>query len=168
MPNYVKNRIKVKGDQKEIDAMYAQYSTQEEGDMLFPDCNKVYPMPFSVRNGYQSKQEWRRNTWGTWGLFSYEKIGHNTWTFTTAWSSVPKIITKMSREFPSLEIEYSYADEDYGCNLGKGIFKGGNLVSQEDIKPKSKEAYELVFEVWDNKDDFQLVDDKYIYNPEGL
>ena len=147
----------------------------------FPDFDKVIPQPENIFRGNLSTDDeercasegiptwydWNRENWGTkWNSYSLKKINENVFTFDTAWNSVPKIITRMSKDFPDVRIVYTYADEDTGYNCGKLIFQDGEIVS---YKPTggSKEAYELAFELRPEcKDDYILVDGDYKYKEE--
>ena len=69
--------------------------------------------------------------------------------FSTAWNGVPRILAFLSKQFPDIEIEYKWADEDIGQNVGHIIFFDGERI--EDLSPRSdsREAYEQAAELWD-------------------
>ncbi|MFJ5427723.1 hypothetical protein ACIPUP_00955 [Pectobacterium actinidiae] len=49
--------------------------------------------------------------------------------FETAWASPNPVILDMSRRFPHLTFDISYADEDMGSNCGKYIIRAGSIAS---------------------------------------
>ena len=63
--------------------------------------------------------------------------------FFTAWDSVPKIITLLSKKYPEQTITYRWADEDIGRNVGEMTLKGGEVIDINVPEGGSREAYEL-------------------------
>ena len=49
--------------------------------------------------------------------------------FNTAWSPVPEVISELSKQYPTLEFDYEY-EEEQGWG-GKEVYENGELVSQE-------------------------------------
>lgn len=123
----------------------------------FPDFEKVIippddpayrdePSQKEARENINWWYTWNVENWGTkWNSYSCVMESLNVYTFETAWSSVPKVIEKISKEFPDVEIRYEYADEDTGSNCGSCTYIGG--VCHDLFLPESgtKEAYELSF-----------------------
>lgn len=118
--------------------------------------------------GFKTWYDWSIKNWGTkWNAYSCNKISENIFQFETAWSGVPELIEKISKEFPEVAIMYKYSDEDTGSNCGIGEFKNGEISFRE-LENRSKEAYELAFELRpDYKENYKLVDDKYEYVEES-
>lgn len=117
--------------------------------------------------GFTTWYDWSIENWGTkWNSYECEKINDFTFTFQTAWSGVPNLIRQISSLFPDVEILYSYADEDLGNNIGMMTFKKG-LCFHKHIEPRSKEAYELAFELMPGQaDNYELADGVYQYKEE--
>lgn len=117
-----------------------------------------------VRFGFATWYSWNRENWGTkWNSYSNKKISDNEFEFETAWRGVEDLIRRLSEMFPNVTIEYKYADEDSGCNVGIGTFKRGvgEITNFENL---SKEAYDLYFELNPNeKEYYEWVDDNYKY-----
>ena len=67
--------------------------------------------------------------------------------FFTAWDSVPKIITLLSRKYPEQTITYRWADEDIGRNVGELTLKGGEVIGLNVPEGGSREAYEMAAEI---------------------
>ena len=49
--------------------------------------------------------------------------------FNTAWSPVPEVISELSKQYPTLNFDYEY-EEEQGWG-GKEVYEGGTLVSEE-------------------------------------
>ena len=72
---------------------------------------------------------WSIREWGTkWNAYDQSLEG-NTITFLTAWSGVPELLQQVAAQYPNIEFEYMYADEDWGQNTGDFIFKGDDIRS---------------------------------------
>lgn len=149
-----------------------------QGFLCFPDFKKVIPPPDdpayrdepsqkAVQNSPLWWHTWNSANWGTkWSGYSYERLALNIFKFETAWSAVPLIIFAISKAFPEIDILYTYADEDSGYNCGFQLYKNG-LQSEHIPKGGSKEAYDIYFSLNpDRKEDYALVDGKYIYKEE--
>jgi hypothetical protein len=113
--------------------------------------------------------EWCVENWGTkWNAYSCEPLTPESTgiIFSTAWDGVPKIVSSISKQFPQLHIEYKWADEDIGHNVGRVVYSNGSIVENNHIKDASKEAFELSAELWnlDLKEmGFSLSADKSTY-----
>lgn len=143
--------------------------------VVFPDCEKVIPPPTTPAYRDEPSQDeaksspdwwytWNIKNWGTkWGAYSCERLSIDTFTFETAWSSIPKIIEVMSKKHPKVTIKYSWADEDTGRNCGRRTYHNGLL---EEYLPEggSKEAYEVAFELRpEDQKNYALVEGRYKY-----
>lgn len=132
-----------------------------------PDCDEYKDLPNqeSVRNHPNWWHTWNINNWGSkWGGYSYETLQFGVYTFETAWSGVPDLMLELSKQNPEIEFEYTYADEDTGCNVGKFVFKNGEVVSNAIIENCSKEAYDIAFELRpESQEYYELVDGNYEY-----
>jgi hypothetical protein len=121
-----------------------------------------------AKYGHTTWYDWAIKNWGTkWNSYSCKKHDSATeiiFEIQTAWSSVPDMIGKMAEKFPTVLIEYVYADEDTGCNCGRLTYDEGKLSTEVIPENCSIEAYELAFEVIpSNKDYYELVDGEYKY-----
>lgn len=147
----------------------------EEAWTRFPDFAKAIPPPDDDAYNDKPTQQiaekspnwwynWNIKNWGTkWNCYSCKKISDTEFKFQTAWSGVPKLIIKIAEAFPTVKIEYKYADEDTGSNVGSFVITGTD-VWEKKIESQSKEAYELYFELCpEDKEHYQLVGDKYEY-----
>ena len=67
--------------------------------------------------------------------------------FFTAWDSVPKIVTLLSRKYPEQTITYRWADENIGYNVGEMTLKGGEVIDINVPEGGSREAYEMAAEI---------------------
>lgn len=98
------------------------------------------------------------STWGSkWNSYEPDDFYDNTLTFQTAWSRVMPIIQKLSEMFPDITMEYRWADEDIGSNVGEADFVAGECTREYIPDSQSKEAYELAFDIQgETAEDFGL------------
>lgn len=103
--------------------------------------------------------------WGTkWNAYESYIDGDGAIYFQTAWSGVPDLIAQLAAKFPSLTIEYDFADEDVGCNVGSYIFFGEAAVDNSPAND-SAEAWAIVFDlgVADREDYEEQPNGSYVY-----
>jgi hypothetical protein len=114
--------------------------------------------------GHQTWYGWNNDNWGTkWNSYSCDKISDNIFTFETAWSNVKSIIEKISKTFPDIIINYTWADEDIGANCGLIAYKDG-ILSENIPETGSKEAYDIAFLLRpENKEYYEFVNGEYKY-----
>ena len=168
MPNHITNKLTIKGEKDQINKVLDFIKIEKDIDKEINeigtiDFNKITPMPKWVYGSssdvmgisreneekYGKKNtslEWAVKNWGTkWNAYSQRdsRNTENTIYFQTAWSNVAELIQKIAWIFPNIEIEYSWCDEDFGCNLGRYRFQGAEILEEYLPKSRSKEAYEL-------------------------
>lgn len=101
-------------------------------------------------HGATTWYDWSIENWGSkWESYRDEPFQDNTISYCTAWSRVMPVITKLAEMAPELDIEYQWADEDLGNNVGFAEFSGGELINDCFHDPWSNKAYELCAEIWD-------------------
>ena len=106
-----------------------------------------------AKYGCKTWYEWRCKYWNTkWGCADPQWDDDTTVWFDTAWSFAAPIVEKLSEMFPTLTIEFAYADEDCGSNTGEGEIKNGDYLRENYPDTGSNEAYELYKELWDCND----------------
>lgn len=180
MPNYIANRLKIIGTHELVHDVldFIKIEKSEENNEVYGigtiDFNKITPCPPWVFNGFLGREheekygkencwyEWNKKNWGTkWNAFNQtnEEKSPDTICFETANNGVPNLIKKIAWIFPNVELQYEFADEELGCNVGRYNFKDTEI---EDNSPesRSKDAYELAFEL----KDINLLDYGYIYD----
>lgn len=120
-----------------------------------------------ANHGFTTWYDWSCENWGTkWNAYSQSLENENEIWFETAWSCVIELIEKLSQKFPTIEFEYTWADEDTGCNCGKADFINGEC---EAFMPESGsvDAYDIAFELRPHyKDNYELIDGEYRYKEE--
>lgn len=146
-----------------------------QGYLMFPSFEKVIPPPDDPAYRDEPTQDvakkspnwwynWNIENWGTkWGAYSFKREAINVFYFETAWSSVPLIVSAISKAFPEVTIIYKWADEDSGYNCGVATYKNGLL---KEVKPDggSIEAYDIYFDLHpESRNDYKLVGDTYEY-----
>lgn len=128
----------------------------------FIQCLKNYR-----EHGSMSWYEWSNDNWGTkWNAYGQpdNRNTGDTMFFQTAWKSPVWLIQELSRMFPLVKIQLTYADEDSGSNTGRLLFQNGVALEAFNPESQSKEAYDLYFELHPSKkSNYKLVGDKYEY-----
>lgn len=101
---------------------------------------------YGAATGY----EWHINNWGSkWSAYRTEMLDDSTIQFNTAWSDVKPVILALSQKFPDVEMNYQWADEDIGVNMGDATFKNGECIDEIQFQNSSKEAYEFAADLWE-------------------
>lgn len=118
------------------------------------DFALVIPEPENIETGGCSGHHepgiicwyrWNTENWGTkWNAYQTEvtpdKDGVTQLRFQTAWAHPFPVIEALSKKFPHVDIEVSYADEDFGANLGKYTIRNDERTEQEAPVEYSEEA----------------------------
>lgn len=101
--------------------------------------------------GYQDWYGWRNANWGTkWDAMerSIEQTSENEISicFQTAWSAPKPIYETLSVQYPKLQFEIQFADEDLGSNCG--TFKAENGILSFEAPGNEEESFDFACEVW--------------------
>ena len=121
------------------------------------------------RTAFQNEQKYGSQTWyqfhiqewgSKWNSYNSEIAEDNTIEFCTAWTNVKPVVLVLSQKFPDIEMNYRWADEDIGINMGNVTFKGGECVDEISFENDSKEAIEFAAEMWG----LDLEEEGLIYN----
>ena len=150
---------------EDCNALKAEYLAKVADDPEVFELGKQY---------YENQKEYGATTWYDWSIYNwgtkwnaYDCIEVDADSkylqFNTAWSSVPNILALLSEEFPEVRMEYKWADENIGYNVGTAIFYDGELQEYDVPNGGSKEAYELAAEVLD----FDLADWGFALTKDG-
>ena len=111
---------------------------------------------------YKTWYEWSCANWGTkWNAYQTYREGDALY-FQTAWSAVPDLVGKIAEMFPEISLEYEWADENFGYNVGSGYSENGEFYYNF-LNVDSDEAWELVFDLWDCRDYYEKVDGEWRY-----
>ena len=90
--------------------------------------------------GFCNWYEWSIANWRTkWNAFDVSREG-NVIEFFTAWDGVPALILKASEMFQGVTFSYEFADELFGYNLGRYVFRAGEVISEYEPEDFSEEA----------------------------
>lgn len=149
----------------EKEEMLTEYIKKVEADPEIFELGKRYYE--NLRDhGATTWYDWSVDNWGTkWNAYNCVEVDADSrfLQFDTAWSSVPNILSLLSEEFPEVRMEYKWADENIGYNVGTAIFYDGELQEYDVPNGGSKEAYELAAEVLD----FDLAEWGYALTKDG-
>ena len=97
--------------------------------------------------GFRNWYEWSVANWKVkWNAFDVSREG-NVIEFFTAWAGVPALMLKASEMFPEVTFSYEFADELFGYNLGRYVFRAGEVVSEYEPEDFSAEAKILAKEI---------------------
>ncbi len=160
MPNHVTNILRVSGDPEKVREMFEAIKSDEIG-LGSLDFNKVIPMPEYIfrgnlgmaereKYGKENWYDWSISNWGTkWNSYGYDPVytpkefdGEHI-EFQTAWSYPDPLIAALSKQYPDLQFEVIWADEDFGYNTGKKEYENGDETFCHVPPGGSKEALEL-------------------------
>ena len=124
-----------------------------------------------VNYGVIDWYEWSIKNWGTKWNASETEINDNEIIFETPWDPVPDIIKKLSKDYPNVRFECSYADEQVCVYCGEMAFENGECLNIKRYETGSKEAFEIGFELWPYSKKFYKYDKergsyRYIQNQE--
>lgn len=132
MPNWVYNQLTVSGERHEVD-MFVQkasasaidWMTEDDRDAELSFANFIRPSdPEGYRNG--GWYQWNIDNWGTkWDATRVERSDEGdsvSYTFDTAWSPPEPVFHAMVEQFPRLDFEMHYLEEQgWGGELaGRG------------------------------------------------
>ena len=136
MPNYVRNILHIDVDVKTVkDFVGSHYSDF--------DFNKIIPEIENCAEWY----DWRIENWGTkWNAVDAQST-EDGFIFDTAWSAPLPVIKKLSENFPSIEFNLTWADEDAGQNCGLIVYKNGVEI-QWYYPDRAEEVAEIYEECW--------------------
>lgn len=114
--------------------------------------------------GYCSWYDWSIANWGTkWNSYNGKLVEPNIIRFQTAWSFPIPVMRELSKKYPNLTFDCTYADEDTGANAGKFVFVDGCETCRTP-PDGSREAYDIAFEVCpEERENYELVGDNYKY-----
>lgn len=97
---------------------------------------------------YELEQKYGLHDWYIWSVRNW-KCKWNAWDamreenileFYTAWVGVPHLILMASEKFPEVIVNYEFADENFGCNLGRYVFRAGEIIAEYEPEDDSREA----------------------------
>lgn len=163
MANIIRVRIALKGTQSDIDAMYAKVATKNNEF----DFNAIIPCPAELaefedtkkllgmskeksaelvsKYGFSSPYLWRMEHWGTKDNNRSEEVMGGAWfsedivELATSDCFPYPVLAELSKQFPNVDMDFIFADEDAGCNAGNGTFRNGEVVTGEYRLPDNSE-----------------------------
>jgi hypothetical protein len=129
-------------------------------------CNNATPdQQEELRQKYGSSNwyDWNLDNWGTkWDCSdSHYTEEDKILQFQTAWACPEKIIAEMKLVFPDLRFDGSYADEDFGSNVG--YIEDGLLYPLENL---SEEACETAATLWGHEGYYDDEKGRWIFDGE--
>ncbi len=148
-------------ERKELSLKSREAKAVEMLSEKITDFNMVIPQPVNIETGNCSGKhdegvicwrDWSIDNWGTkWNGYNTE-IGYNEdgtakLRFQTAWSHPYPVIEKLSKNFPDVLIQVSYADEDLGHNIGQYAIKNDERTDLLGIEEGSDEANDFAAHV---------------------
>lgn len=94
--------------------------------------------------GHKDWYSWSCDKWGTkWNSYDNYKVSENEITFLTAWSPPIPVIIELSKQFPKVEINLDFSDEQLGYGCGRLKLFGGQVI--EDNVPEGGSDEALLF-----------------------
>ena len=115
--------------------------------------------------GFKTWLDWRMKMWNTNSEGRrFEPFADNTLCFETAWSRAAPIVEQLSRMYPDVTFQYSWADEDFGNNVGEVELQNGEITYENIPAPFSKEAFEMAADI---RGENLLADRHMMFNEES-
>jgi hypothetical protein len=129
-------------------------------------CNNATPVQqeeLRRKYGHSDWYGWNCDNWGTkWDCSdSHYTEEDKILQFQTAWACPEKIIAEMKLAFPDLRFDGSYADEDFGSNVG--YIEDGLLYPLENL---SEEACETAATLWGHEGYYDDEKGRWIFDGE--
>jgi hypothetical protein len=129
-------------------------------------CNNATPVQqeeLRRKYGHSDWYGWNCDNWGTkWDCSdSHYTEEDKILQFQTAWACPEKIIAEMKLAFPDLRFDGSYADEDFGSNVGH--IEDGLLYPLENL---SEEACETAATLWGHEGYYDDEEGRWIFDGE--
>lgn len=159
MPNWVKNVLRISGDENVICEMLAAV---KDGDNHF-SLNKVVPMPDFIKRGnlscedrksVRNRYDWSVNYWGCKWNTTSDEVGVLTdddgaeIEFETPLNRPQPVITALAFMFPELDFVHKYADEDIGYNVGTDYYAGGQMIKMDTFPKGGESAIRFACDMW--------------------
>jgi hypothetical protein len=149
MANQVQNVLYIKTQtNKELKDFLTAIKSNKE----VIDFNSIVPMPVSIKNTEEGSKSWSHKNWGTkWNAYHTE-LSETTDTsasiyFTTNYTSVEKLISKLVELYPNIEFTYKSASDEIACGCVLGEMIDDDFIISY-LTPQSNDALELYAEVW--------------------
>lgn len=106
-----------------------------------------------LKYGHRSWYGWCCENWGTkWNASEPQWLDDCTLMFKTAWGCPVPIFEKMSKEWPDVEFDVLFADEDIGQNCGTISYENGYGDEHSDFVD-DEEARKFAYDVWGYTED---------------
>ena len=116
--------------------------------------------------GLMDWYDWNIKMWGTkWNSYQFERVSDTVVTFQTAWSPPHPVIGRLNEKTKS-RIVHEWADEDTGSNVGHRIYRGDCTLEKDDEYSRTKEGYELAFELCGGEEHYEWNGSEYVYKDE--
>jgi hypothetical protein len=160
MPNHVGTIVKYdKKHHEEVAKKVASLPSIPEDEKREFDFKSLIPMPSHIFTGDLGRKDeekhgeencwlkWCRFNWGTkWNAYDI-LVKPGEIKFDTAWNHPIPVLRQLSCDFPEIEFEVLYADENWGYNLGHYRIKNleGGMVKE--YVPGTPEAIKFACEV---------------------
>jgi len=121
-------------------------------DMADEDLESFFGCCRAVKEtGYAYWLEWCVDKWGTkWNAYDAEQIDANTVRFQTAWSPPLPVLAELAKRFPTEEIKFRWAGEDFGCNIGRLAIQGETIEGGR-LPDDTRESHALAAELLGTK-----------------
>lgn len=147
MPNWVTNKVRLTGNKKDVESFKEKHFTIDEDKEKQFDFETIIPMPKNIFRGNLGQEErnlygnnnwydWSIENWGTkwnsrncciYDTFNSKDNSELNFSFDTAWSFPFQIFTELAKQYPNMEFEVEFADEDVGRNCGSVSIINGEM-----------------------------------------
>lgn len=168
----IKKVINQKGEEETIE-VYPMFTNQWEINSAL-QRGETPPEPIPCNNATPQMREelvlkYGRSNWYDWQLFNWGtkwNASESTYNqedkileFQTAWSCPSELIQKMADMFPEIKFNGTYADEDFGSNVG--YIENGFPYAFDNC---TEESYETAATLWETEGYWDDENEEWIFD----
>lgn len=114
---------------------------------------KEMSVQFIKKYGFDNWYDWQRNAWGTkWNAYEQDHRENGDIKFETAWATPARLIQTLSEKYPKATFKVSFADEDFGHNVGEYHMKAGDVIMENIPEGGTEDAYMMACDIRDEWD----------------
>ncbi len=121
------------------------YEVSYVDTFVFPDFNKVFPIPTELALFSKQLEDWCVRNWGTrnnpYGCHQEDYNSYSFWSDNNGVENdfgIERCIIKISQEFSDIVFEFSWLDDYYDVMRGPYFLKNGQIINDDWSTSKQK------------------------------
>lgn len=189
MPNWTTNALRVYGNTKDIAAFLNAHIVDNDLDFntILPEPQTIDECPEDCIVNSNSHIEiledkpwfdWYKFHWKVWGvkwnasntyiaLPNEDNLNHMDCDlyiqFNTPWNPPMPVIDELARIHPELNFVFKFVEEQGPLYTGEFKYSKGDLIYSNEPTEYSKDAYEIMFDLWGNEEDYDWDEENKTY-----